>query len=108
MSRIDNAVSKVKKGSYVQVQKTVLEPHERPDNIPEDTKRVPLQMKVKGFLGEDSTIGDNVRIKTLIGREVEGELIEVNPYYDHNFGRVPRELLDIGPELKNLLREAER
>ncbi|UMZ74826.1 2-amino-4-oxopentanoate thiolase subunit OrtA [Natranaerofaba carboxydovora] len=108
MNRIDNPGSKVNKGSYVQIQKTVLEPNERPDNIPEDTRRLPLQMKVKGFLQEDSTLGDSVKIKTVIGREVEGELIDVNPYYDHDFGRVPRELLDIGPELKNLLREADR
>jgi len=39
-----------------------------------------------------------VRIKTLIGRELEGKLTSVNPSYAHSFGKIVPELLSIGLE----------
>jgi hypothetical protein len=76
-----------------------LEPHERPETLPSSTKSVPYECWIKGFLlNEQATIGDKVRIKTFIGRELSGSLCQVNPAYDHDFGRPQKELLTIGSE----------
>jgi hypothetical protein len=46
-----------------------------------------------------------VRIETLIGREISGTLVSVNPTYDHNFGLPQKELLSIGRELRKRVGE---
>lgn len=93
-----------KKGDWVQIQKTLLKPEERTAPLPEDTKKVPLQMRVKGFLiNETAQIGDEVEIETLIGRRVSGKLVSINPKYDHDFGEPVPELITIGIELRKIL-----
>lgn len=92
----------VKKGSWVQVHQIILKPEERTAKIPEETKKVPLELWVKGYLNVD---GDIVEITTLTKRKVEGELVEVNPIYDYGFGEefVP-ELVQIGEMVKSIVR----
>lgn len=93
-----------KKGDWVRIHKVVLEVGERASNIPEDTQNVPLEMWDKGFLLDDSAkIGDKVKVETYIGRVVEGNLLEVNPYYGHDFGKCIPELLYIGRQGRELL-----
>lgn len=96
------------KGDWVQIHSIVLKPEERTGKIPEDTKEVPLEMWVKGFLNSDSEVGDKVSVITLTGRRVEGELVEVNPRYIHNFGEeyVP-ELLEIDMQIRNIVKAGE-
>ena len=55
----------VKKGTWVQVHEIVLEPEERTGKLPEDTKKVPLEMWVKGFLTDDAAMGEEAEIETL-------------------------------------------
>ncbi len=93
----------IEKGAWVQIHKIVLHPHERAPQVPDDTKKVPLEMWVKGFLLDSGKIGDTVRIKTLTNRIEEGELVEVNPSYQHHFGHFVREILDIGQMVKTFL-----
>ena len=96
-----------KRGDWVRIHKIILNVGERAPNIPEDTQQVPLEMWDKGFLvTENANIGDQVVIETYIGRKVEGELIEINPYWSHNFGKVIPEILYIGRQAKDLLVEA--
>jgi len=93
-----------KRGDWVRIHNIVLEVGQRATNIPEETQKVPLEMWDKGFLLEDSAnIGDNVKIETYIGRKIEGKLIEVNPYYEHDFGKCVPELLYIGRQARELL-----
>ncbi len=93
-----------KKGDWVQIEVRLLEIEDRSPNLPEDTKKVPLEMRVKGFLEDkNAEIGQNVKIRTFSGRLVEGNLIAVNPKYEHNFGEPVPELLTIGMELRELL-----
>ncbi|WP_313757234.1 2-amino-4-oxopentanoate thiolase subunit OrtA [Tissierella sp.] len=93
-----------KRGDWVRIHNIVLEVGERATNIPEDTQNVPLEMWVKGFLLNDSAnIGDSVKVETYIGRTVEGKLLEVNPYYKHDFGKCVPELLYIGRQARELL-----
>ena len=93
-----------KRGDWVMIRKTILTPDERTANLPEDTRKVPLEIRAKGFLENDQAFfGDQVRIKTIIGRILEGRLEAFNPEYGHSFGRAVPELLPLGRELKKLL-----
>lgn len=92
-----------RKGDWVQIHRIVLKPEERSPHLPEDTKKVPLEVWQKGFITHDAYIGDEVEIETVIGRRVKGKLVRVNPVYEHNFGKPVQELLTIGMELRKLL-----
>jgi hypothetical protein len=91
-------MSNIVQGTWVEIQKVVLNPEERAPSLPEDTRKVPYIMRVSGFLMEDAEIGQEVRIKTRIGRELTGKLVTVNPGYAHSFGDTVPELLMIGAE----------
>lgn len=92
------------KGDWVRIKKTVLQPENRAPQIPADTKEVPLTMWVKGYLVDEvASCGDLVSVRTYIGREIEGTLIEVNPSYTHDYGKCVPELLYIGNQIRNLL-----
>ncbi len=90
-------------GEWVQIHGVILEPGERSPHLPDDTKKVPLEMWQKGFLMHDANIGDYVEIQTVIGRRVKGRLIKTKPIYSHNFGEPIPELLSIGKELRVVL-----
>lgn len=93
-----------KHGDWVRIHNIVLKVGERAKNIPEDTQNVPLEMWDKGFLiNEEAKIGDKVEVETYIGRRIEGRLIEVNPYYKHDFGKSVPELLYIGRQAREIL-----
>lgn len=95
-----------KKGDWVRIYNVVLPAGKRSDNLPEDTKKVPLEMWDKGFLLEESAnIGDEVQVETIIGRKIVGELVEVNPSYNINYGACVTETLYIGKQLRELLGE---
>ena len=87
------------RGDLVQIHKVVLTPEQRPDGIPADTKSVPYEAWIKGFLLDDEAgIGDNVKIKTFIGREISGTLAEINPLYAHNLGKPQPALISVAIE----------
>ncbi|NPV43624.1 MAG: 2-amino-4-ketopentanoate thiolase [Firmicutes bacterium] len=97
----------VQKGQWVEIHSIILKPFERAPQVPEDTGKVPLEMRVKGFLLHDAEIGETAEIETLAGRKVRGRLIRENPEHGHDFGKPVRELLEIGPKLRALLKEGE-
>lgn len=88
----------ISKGTWVEIEQVVLQPAERSTALPEDTKKVPYILRVSGFLMRDAQMGDQVEIKTIIGRILRGKLKVVNPSYAHSFGKVVPELLTIGTE----------
>ncbi|KLO22574.1 2-amino-4-ketopentanoate thiolase subunit alpha [Marinitoga sp. 1197] len=93
-----------KKNDWVQIYFIGLSPEERANNLPEDTKRVPLEIRIKGFLLADKAeIGDEVEIETPVGRIVKGKLEEIYPKYKHNFGKPVIELLQIGKQLREMI-----
>ena len=91
-------MTQVKADTWVEIEKIILTPEQRAPTLPEDTQQVPYMLNVNGFLLEDAEIGSPARIRTLIGRELEGTLKTVNPSYAHSFGKVVPELLRIGCE----------
>ena len=93
-------MSTATKGSWVEIEQVILRPEERAPTLPEDTRKTPLMMRVSGFLLGDAEMGGNARIRTLVGRELEGKLRMVNPGYSHSFGTAIPELLTIGTEVE--------
>jgi len=101
-------MSTAKKGDWVRIYNVVLTPSQRAPQVPDDTKKVPLEMWDKGFLiNDEAKIGDEVEIETYIGRKVSGKLIEVLPFYNHDFGKCVPELLYIGQQLRGILEGGE-
>lgn len=96
---------KAKKGDWVRIYSLILRPEERGVNLPEDTKKVALEMWDKGFLLEEACIGDRVEVETIIGRRITGELVEINPVYEINYGKGVTETYYIGKQLRELLGE---
>ena len=92
-------------GAWVEIYSCVLQTSERAPRIPEDTRRVPLEMRVKGFLIAPAAPGEAAEIVTLAGRRLQGTLTEVNPAYTHGFGAPLPELSTIGGEVRAMLRE---
>jgi hypothetical protein len=93
------------KNDWVTIHHIVLEPAQRPSHLPADTQKVPLEMWVKGFLKADANIGQTVEVKTMTGRVVKGQLIEINPYYKHDYGKCVPELLKIGLQAREIIRQ---
>lgn len=83
----------IDKGTYVRIRKTLLEPGERSDNLPEETKSVAYKMWVKGFLLKEADLFDIVDIKTVTGRFETGILKEVEPPYKHSYGDYVTEIM---------------
>jgi len=93
------------KGTWVEVHAVVLPAGERAPQVPEDTARVPLEMRAKGFLAEAAEIGAEAEVLTTTGRCLRGTVTVANPSYDHGFGAPLPELLEIGGEVRAILRE---
>jgi hypothetical protein len=93
----------VKKGEWVQIHKIILEPQDRAPQAPEDTRGVPLEMWVKGYLKAEAELGGPAEITTRTGRSEQGTLIAVNPSYSHSFGNFVPELLTIGDQVRGML-----
>lgn len=95
----------IRKGTWVEIHKIILKPGERAPLVPEDTRKVPLELKARGFLMQDAGLGDKATVKTLAGRKLTGTLCKKNPGYTHTFGSPHPELLPIGSEVRAILKE---
>ena len=98
----------IEKGTWVEIYNVVLPANERAPQVPEDTQRVPLEMRIKGFLLAPAAIDGDAEIETLSGRHLRGTLAQVNPAYTHSFGSPLPELSAIGCEVRALLRDKGR
>lgn len=96
------------KGTWVEIHAVVLPAGERAPQVPEDTARVPLEMRAKGFLVEATEIGAEADVLTTTGRRLRGTVTAANPSYDHGFGAPLPELLEIGGEVRAILRKLGR
>lgn len=95
---------KASRGEHVRIRWIVLRPEERSDKVPADTRTTPFVAWVNGYLEETSaSIGDQVRVRTEIGRVLAGELVEIGPRTDHDFGSPQPELLAAGRQLREIL-----
>ena len=92
-----------RKGDWVQIEKTILEAGSRAPGIPEDTAKLPMLARVKGFALGSVSVGEELEIETAIGRRVCGRLVEVDPRYDHDFGGPIPELTRAGLDARAAL-----
>ena len=97
--------TQIEKGAWVEIHNVVLQATERAPQVPEDTRQVSLEMRVKGYLVAPASIGEDAEIETPSGRRLHGKLSEVNPPYTHSFGYPIPELLTIGKSGRALLRD---
>jgi 2-amino-4-ketopentanoate thiolase alpha subunit len=88
----------IQKGTWVEIEQIVLQPEQRAPSLPEETRKVPYTLRVSGFLSENGEVGQEVKIQTIIGRELSGTLKNINPGYSHSFGNTIPELLRIGTD----------
>ena len=95
----------MKKGSWVQIEWTLLEPQERPSHLPAETRAVPLRMRAKGCLEEEALLGATASIVTTCGRRLMGTVMAENPPYTHSFGPQIPEFIGLGDFLRSLWRE---
>lgn len=94
-------------GDWAEVGLVLLRAGERSPAVSADTASLPFEARVRGFLEHDAEVGDCVAVTTVLGRRIEGALIEVLPPARQTFGRPAPELLPIGGELRARLRAAE-
>jgi hypothetical protein len=92
-----------KKGDWVRIHSVVLAPDERSGALPEDTKRVPLELWTKGYLSADAKLGEEVSVTTRTGRIVSGTLSDEAPHYAHSFGDFVPELQKAGDDAFSFL-----
>jgi hypothetical protein len=92
-------------GSWVEMYRVVLPAGQRAPQVPNDTRRVPLEMRVKGFLVVAAALGEEVEIDTVAGRRLRGTLVAVNPAYTHGFGAPIMALTGIAGEVRRLLED---
>ena len=58
--------------TWVEIRRVLLEPDERAPQLPDDTRRVPLELRVKGFLVAAARVGGPAEIVTPAGRRLRG------------------------------------
>lgn len=106
MEKENSLEESVISGDWVEIWNVILEPGKRASQVPEDTQKVPLEMRLRGFLvNERAKLGEIVSIRTRVGRVVEGKLVSFHPRYDHSFGEPQKALLNIGQELRTFLKK---
>lgn len=81
--------------TFVEIYRVILPAHERSQNLPVDTSRVPFEMRIRGQLLSAGNIGDVVEIKTATHRIEKGILVSVEPYFAHSFGHFVPILMQI-------------
>jgi hypothetical protein len=92
-------------GRWVEVAQVVLAPDERASHLPDDTRAVPLELRVCGRLLAPGRVGDDVEIETRSGRRLRGRLADPHPRYRHGFGPPVPELTDAAEQARTILAE---
>jgi 2-amino-4-ketopentanoate thiolase alpha subunit len=87
-------MSKIPKGTWVEVERTLVSADRRlPVRTLDPTKLPSYMVRVSGFLLEDAELGQQVRIRTIMGKVHIGKLRIQSPSYGHSFGHTVPELM---------------
>lgn len=93
----------IKKGTWVEVEETVLIPVDRASNIPDETKKTPLKSWTRGKCLSDCKLGSEVKVETNIGRIAHGSVVEIEPGYYHTYGKYVEEISNIGKQAREII-----
>ena len=85
----------IDKGEYVRIRKYLLRPEDRLGGIPEETKKQPLKMWVKGRLNHESELFQPASITTATGRTLFGDVKETKPTHKFSYGAYVDEILQM-------------
>jgi hypothetical protein len=96
-------LSLVPAGAWVEIIQVVLPAGGRAPNVPPDTAETDFVARIRGFLVESVSVGDDATVRTLVGREVAGRLTAVNPRNPADFGDPVPELLALGSAARRAL-----
>ncbi|HEY7590482.1 MAG TPA: 2-amino-4-oxopentanoate thiolase subunit OrtA [Candidatus Limnocylindrales bacterium] len=102
----DSPAREIPAGSWVEITQVVLRAGNRAPNVPADTAATDFVARIRGFLVESAPLGAHVTVRTLLGREVSGELAAVNPRNPADFGNPVPELLRLGLAARQALEKA--
>lgn len=92
-------------GDLVRIRWVVLDAQHRSAAVPPDTAATPFVAWANGILvGESAAIGRRVTVRTATGRLLVGELVDLAPRTDHDFGSPQPELIAAAAQLRELLR----
>jgi hypothetical protein len=90
-------------GAWVEISQVVLPAGGRAPNVPRDTAETDFVARIRGFLISPAPIGGEATVRTLLGREVQGRLTDVNPRNPADFGNPVPELLALGVAARRAL-----
>ena len=93
----------IRKGTWVEVEETVLAPADRATNIPDETKKTPLKSWTRGKCLSDCELGHEVQVETNIGRIAQGTIVEIEPGYYHTYGKYVEEISNIGKQAREII-----
>jgi len=90
-------MSKIPKGTWVEVERMLPTAGRGVQTRPLDpAKGISCTVRVSGFLLDDAELGQQVRIRTIMGKIHLGKLRIQSPSYGHSFGHTVPELLKVG------------
>lgn len=95
---------RIAQGTWVELRRVVLPAGQRAQQVPDETQRVPLELRVKGVLVAEAAVGEQALAVTAAGRTLRGTLESADPPYSHGFGPPVPALRAVGEELRALLR----
>jgi 2-amino-4-ketopentanoate thiolase alpha subunit len=95
-------------GSWVELERVILEPGARAPGIPADTASVPFAGRVRGFLVAPAPLGSDAEVRTQAERLVRGRLRAVLPRNPADFGAPSAELLVAAKAMKARLKTEPR
>src|SRR2546426_3398782 len=90
-------------GTWVELERVILERGGRAPGSPADTASVPFAARVRGFLVAPARRGTAAEVRTQADRVVNGKLRAVLPRNPADFGNPSPELLFVGKAMKRRL-----
>ena len=73
-------------GVWTELEWLVLRPEERAESCPPDTRLLPYRARTRG-MALRPVVGSEAEVRTASGRRVRGRVHDLDPGYEHTFGR---------------------
>lgn len=96
-----------RKGDWVEIQNVVPKLGQSVKTTAYGQKEEPLVQWVRGFMTtNEASIGDEIEVETIMGRNAKGCLCAINPRYVYDFGDPIKELIQVKMELEKEIEES--
>ncbi len=71
---------------WTEIEFLVLKAGDRKAGVPPDTAALPYLARARG-MAKSPSVGSTVEVETVVGRQMRGRVVSLNPGYEHTFGR---------------------